>query len=192
MSNIGNIYTDGTISERTKYPVARVSKVKDDAHIYDVLDTASAIKQGANIKLGKHVAGELQVRTAETPAVGDKIVFVCDVPLIYESYTSLDQAEYNYVNKAGKVTKAYEVGEHDVLGTSDYAIDATGSDSKIVEGNYIVVDGARGWKCLKSDTLEETLKTYGFLAVVIGFERYQYDTVVLFEVIRNETIAPIA
>ena len=82
MAQFGNIYTDANGTEYTKHPVARVSKVKDDAHIYDLLDTANAIDQGANLVPGDHVNGDLQLRTAKTPAVGDKIVFVCDVPFI--------------------------------------------------------------------------------------------------------------
>ena len=41
MAQFGNIYTDANGTEYTKHPVARVSKVKDDAHIYDLVDTGS-------------------------------------------------------------------------------------------------------------------------------------------------------
>ena len=41
MSNA--IYTNGDGTEYTKYPVARVSKVKDDAHLYDLVDTVVVI-----------------------------------------------------------------------------------------------------------------------------------------------------
>ena len=78
MAQIGNIYTDANGTEYTKHPVARVSKVKDDAHLYDLVDTANAIDQGANLVPGDHVDGELQLRVATTPAIGDAIVFVCD------------------------------------------------------------------------------------------------------------------
>ena len=120
MAQIGNIYTDANGTEYTKHPVARVSKVKDDAHLYDLVDTANAIDQGANLVPGDHVDGELQLRVATTPAIGDAIVFVCDVPLIYKDGNKLDQAEWQFVNKKGKRTKAYEVGKDDVLGVSDY------------------------------------------------------------------------
>lgn len=189
MAQFGNIYTDANGTEYTKHPVARVSKVKDDAHIYDLVDTANAIDQGANLVPGDHVDGDLQLRAAKTPAIGNKIVFVCDVPLNYRDYTKLDQAEWQFVNKAGKRTKAYEVGKDDVLGVSDYAFTTTvTSETTPAIGNYVVVDGARAWKELISTTNEATLKTYGFLAKVIGYEKYQFDTVVLFEVIRNEDV----
>ena len=189
MAQFGNIYTDANGTEYTKHPVARVSKVKDDAHIYDLVDTANAINQGANLVPGDHVDGDLQLRTAKTPAIGNKIVFVCDVPLNYRDYTKLDQAEWQFVNKAGKRTKAYEVGGDDVLGVSDYAFTTTvATNTTPAIGNYVVVDGARGWKELVKSTAETTLKTYGFLAKVIGYEKYQFDTVVLFEVIRNEDV----
>ena len=96
MAQFGNIYTDANGTEYTKHPVARVSKVKDDAHIYDLVDTANAINQGANLVPGDHVDGDLQLRSAKTPAIGNKIVFVCDVPLNYRDYTKLDQAEWQF------------------------------------------------------------------------------------------------
>lgn len=190
MAQFGNIYTDANGTEHTKHPVARVSKVKDDAHIYDLVDAANAIDQGANLVPGDHVDGDLQLRAAKTPAIGNKIVFVCDVPLNYRDYTKLDQAEWQFVNKKGKRTKAYEVGNDDVLGVSDYAFTTTVTENTTPAiGNYVVVDGARAWKELVNTTEETTLKTYGFLAKVIGYEKYQFDTVVLFEVIRNEDVA---
>lgn len=189
MAQIGNIYTDANGTEYTKHPVARVSKVKDDAHLYDLVDTANAIDQGANLVPGDHVDGELQLRVATTPAIGDAIVFVCDVPLIYKDGNKLDQAEWQFVNKKGKRTKAYEVGKDDVLGVSDYAFTTLVDDGKTpAVGNFVVVDGARAWAELDSSTSEDTLKTYGFLAKVIGYEKYQFDTVVLFEVIRNQNV----
>lgn len=181
------IYTDGNGTEYTKYPVARVSKVKDDAHIYDLLDTANIIYQGANLVPGDHVDGDLQTRVAKTPAVGDAIVFACDVPLIYKDYTSLDQAEWQFYNKVGKITKCYEVGKDDVLGVSDYAFTTVVAEGQAPAiGNYVVVDGARGWKELVSGA---DVSTYGFVAKVIGYEKYQFDTVVLFEVQKNEAVA---
>lgn len=190
MAQFGNIYTDANGTEYTKHPVARVSKVKDDAHIYDLVDTENAINQGANLVPGDHVDGDLQLRSANTPVIGNKIVFVCDVPLNYRDYTKLDQAEWQFVNKAGKRTKAYEVGKDDVLGVSDYAFTTTViTETTPAIGNYVVVDGLRAWKELANTTEEATLKNYGFLAKVIGYEKYQFDTVVLFEVIRNEDVA---
>lgn len=189
MAQIGNIYTDANGTTYTKHPVARVSKVKDDAHLYDLVDTANEIDQGANLVPGDHVDKELQLRTATTPAIGNAIVFVCDVPLIYKDGYKLDQAEWQFVNKKGKRTKAYEIGKDDVIGVSDYAFTTVVTTGKAPAiGNYVVVDGARAWKELVSTTAADTLKTYGFLAKVIGYEKYQFDTVVLFEVIRNQNV----
>lgn len=174
-----------------KYMVARSSKIKatDTGHIYDVVDTANDMEQGMNVKVGDHVTDELQLRTASTPAIGDAIAFVCDVPLIYESYTTADQSEYKYINKKGKATRAYEIVKDDVIGFSDYGFTTkVAADGQVVVGNYVVVDGARKYKELVSTTASTTLDTYGFLGKIIGFEKYQYDTIVLVEVIRNETV----
>ena len=55
------VYTNGTWSGARTYSVARVSKVKDDAHIFDLVDTANIIKQGANLKAGALVTGEFSL-----------------------------------------------------------------------------------------------------------------------------------
>ena len=105
----------------------------------------------------------------------------------------LDQAEWQFVNKKGKRTKAYEVGKDDIIGVSDYAFTTTvTTNTTPAIGNYVVVDGARAWKELVSTTAAATLATYGFLAKVVGYEKYQFDTVVLFEIIRNEDIVAAA
>lgn len=180
------IFTNGAWNTYGKHAVARVSAVYDDAHLFDLIDEVNDVEQGTALKAGSQVGKELQLRAAETPAIGDEIVFTCSVPLIYESYKTSDQFEWNFVNKKGSIMKCYEVRKDNVIGVSNYAITPVSGNDDINQGELIVVDGARGWKALAAGT---DVSTYGFVAEVIGFERYQYDTVVLFRVVRNTTIA---
>lgn len=171
-----------------KYMVARSSKIKasDTGHIYDLLDKENDVEQGCNIKVGAYTNNGLQERLAETPAVGDAIAFVCDVPLIYASYTTADQFEWKYINVKGKDFKAYEIVRDDVFGVSDYGFTTVLDASAGVQlGNYVVVDGNRKWKEVKT---EPDAATYGFIGQVMGFEKYQFDTIVLIHVIKNETV----
>ena len=180
------IFTNGTWNVYDKHSVARVSLVNDDAHIFDLIDEVNDVEQGTALKAGAQVGTELQLRVTETPAIGDEIAFVCSVPLIYESYKTSDQFEYNFYNKKGSIMKCYEVRKDNVIGVSNYAITPVSGNTDINQGELIVVDGSRGWKALAAGT---DVSAYGFVAEVIGFEKYQYDTVVLFRVVRNTTIA---
>lgn len=182
------IYTNGKWAVENKHMVARSSKLRatDAGRIYDVLDDTNAIEQGSNIKLGDFVDGSYQVKTALTPAIGDAIVFVCDVPLIYENYRTADQFEYNFINKAGKETRAYEITEGDIFGVSDYGFTTVADGGSPVKvGNYVTVDGNRKYKEV---ALAPDNATHGFIGKIVGYEKYQYDTVVLVEVLKNKTV----
>lgn len=175
-------------NEDGKYMVARSTKIKatDCGHLYDLVDAAADVEQGCNIKVGDYTGNGLQERKAETPAEGDAIAFVCSVPLIYESYRTSDQFEWKFVNVKGKDFRAYEIVKDDIFGVSDYGFTTILDAQKGVEvGNYVVVDGNRKWKEVK--TAPDT-KQYGFIGKVIGYEKYQYDTIVLIHVIKNETV----
>lgn len=180
-----------TWTQQNKHMVARTSNVKasTEGKIYDLVDSAVAVDNGMNVKAGAQVGSELQLRTAVTAGIGDELIFVSDVPLVYESFTSLSGAEFNFTNKAGKIFKGYQIVKEDTIGVSDYGFTTIiNGTTGVQKGNFVVTDGARKWKELASTTATATLDTYGFLAQVIGFEKYQFDTIVLFRVIRNTTV----
>lgn len=178
------IYTNGRWENVDgKFMVARSSKLKasETGHLYDLIDTTNDVEQGSNVKVGAFTGNGLQERTALTPAITDQIVFVCDTGLLYETAYKSDQFEWKYVNKANRDFRAYAVEKDDVFGVSDYGFTTVANDV-IAKGDYVVVDGARKWKTV--DT-EPDKTQYGFIGQVIGFEKYQYDTVVLVNVIQN-------
>lgn len=171
-----------------KYMVARSSKIKasDTGHLYDLLDKENDVEQGCNIKVGNYTGNGLQERLAETPAIGDAIAFVCDVPLIYESFRTSDQYEWKFINVKGKDFKAYEIVMDDVFGVSDYGFTTVVDEAAGPQfGNYVVVDGNRKWTEMAD---MPDANTYGFIGQIMGFEKYQFDTVVLIHVIKNETV----
>lgn len=180
------IYTNGTWTEQKKYMVGRSSKIKatDTGHLYDLV-FESPVENGMNVKVGDYLGDGLQLREGTFPAIGDKIAFACDVPLIYENYTSADQAEYNYVNKVGKSVKCYEIVEDDVIGFSDYGFTTKVGDAPAF-GNYVTVDGNGKWVEVagKPDT-----SATGFIGQIMGFETYLFDTIVLVHVVQNKQIA---
>ena len=178
------IYTNGKWNNVDgKYMVARSSKLKatDTGHLYDLIDTTNDVEQGCNLKVGAFTGNGLQERVALTPAITDQIVFACDTGLIYENAYKSDQFEWKYINKKNRDFRAYAIEKDDVFGVSDYGF-TTIVNNEIAKGDYVVVDGSRKWKTVA----DEPSKTeYGFIGQVIGFEKYQYDTVVLVNVIQN-------
>lgn len=177
------IKTNGTWKTENKYMVARSSKIKatDAGHIYDLIDATNDVEQGSNIKVGDFTGDGYQERTALTPAIGDAIAFVCDTGLLYEQSKKSDQYEWKYVNVKGRTFRAYEIVKDDVFGVSDYGFT---NPELCVKGNYVVVDGSRKWTAQTTKPGD----TYGFIGQIIGFEKYQYDTVVLVNVLKNETV----
>lgn len=196
------IYTQGVIwkssnndntwkNEDKKYMVARTSKLKSTevGHIYDVINEDNDLEQGMNIKVGAYtgnISDGHQLRTCDYAAIKDKIAFICDVPLLYRDFEKSDQFEWKYINKAKKRTRAYEIVEDDVFGISDYGFTTFVDDEKGIEINqFVVVDGAGKYKALAT---EPSATDYGFIGQVIGFEKYQYDTIVLITVLQNKQL----
>ena len=181
------IYTNSANVADKGYMVARSSKIKatDSGHLYDLVDMTNDVEQGCNIKAGEFLGTGYQEREALTPAVGDAIIFVCDVPLVYDAYTQGQNAETNYINVKGKAFKGYEIVKDDVFGVS-----ANGFTTVVGEipakGNYVVVDGNRKWKEVADAPSAET---YGFIGQIIGYEVSEGVKVVLINTIKNEAIA---
>lgn len=188
---MGIFSNDATWLAEDKHMVARSSKLlatDGGAHIYDVINKLNDMEQGMNIVVKNHTVEKdgYQLRECEFAKKGDKIAFVCDVPLIYEDYRKADQFEYKFINKKGKRTRAYELKVDDVFGVSDYGFTTLVDGGKGVQlGKYVVVDEAGKYKELDA---EPSHAEYGFIGVVVGFERYQYDTIVLVEVIKNQKV----
>lgn len=187
-----SIYGNQTWTEQNKYMVARSSKLKasDTGHIYDLV-FETPIQQGMAVRPGDYLGDGLQLRKGAFAKKGEAISFVCDVPLIYEEYKTSDQFEFNYINKKGKPVKTYEIVRDDIFGVSDYGFSTIVDNKKGVQLNsYVVVDEAGKYKELSTKPSETE---YGFIGQVMGFEKYQYDTVVLITVLKNTDVAaPIA
>ena len=113
------IYTNSANVADKGYMVARSSKIKatDSGHLYDLVDMTNDVEQGCNIKAGEFLGTGYQEREALTPAVGDAIIFVCDVPLVYDAYTQGQNAETNYINVKGKF------GDHPVFISDGILVD---------------------------------------------------------------------
>lgn len=183
-----SIYGNQTWTEQNKYMVARSSKLKssDTGHHYDLV-FETPVEQGVAVRPGEYLGDGLQLRKGAYAKKGEAIAFVCDVPLIYDQFRTSDQFEFNYINKKGKEVKTYEIAKDDVFGVSDYGFTTIVDTNKGVQfKNYVVIDEAGKYKELSAKPSEDE---YGFIGQVMGFEKYQYDTIVLITVLKNTDVA---
>lgn len=78
----------------------------------------------------------------EVVTPGDALLLL-QVPLIYEEYTTLMQAEFNFYNKNGDIVRAYELATGDIFALSAEGIDgeiAVGADVNVTSYK-VTVDG---------------------------------------------------
>ena len=181
-----SIFYNGTDVSGTKYGIASSAKIKESNHLYDLVDTVNDVQNGANVKVGAFTGNGLQERTAVTAGVKDQIVFVCSPALISDTSTSERAQEYNFINKKGIDFKAYEIDVDDVIAISEYSIAAINSTTdKVVKGNYVVSDGARGW----TEVATASAASYGYIGQIIGFQTQSFQTIVLINTVQNTTVA---
>lgn len=191
------IYTNLTAKEADKHGLFRSSRLKasDVGRIYDLIvrdgeDKEIPVDNGVAVKIGNATGDGLQTRYATVATVQDKVAIIGTPATVKSALTKEEAQEYHFFNKAGKISKAYEVrpDEAEIFGVAAYQF-TTLVDSgaaKPAFGNFVVVDGKGGYKELASG---ENVDTYGFVGKVYGFEVGTYETIVLIEVVKNEQLA---
>ncbi len=102
-----------------------------------------------------------EVYTMGTPEKGSEVYLTLQVPLIYEAYTSLDQAEYNFYNAKGECVRCYPLEKNDIFTVSEIGIAA--ADESPVVGNLVVADG----KDIKEVDPATDTSEYGFVGKII-------------------------
>lgn len=191
-----SIYTTLNEHTMTKHGVFRSSRLKssDVGRIWDLIvrdssDNAIDVDNGVAVKVGAPTGDGLQTRYATVATAKDKIAVIGTPATIKDAHTTLEAQEYNFYNKAGAVSKAYEAREDEgeVFGVADYQFSTViaGEGKDVVVGNYVVVDGAGKYVEKATSTLATIKTSNGFVGQVYGFEKGQFDTVVLIEVIQN-------
>lgn len=160
-----------------------VASARATGHIYSV-KSATNMDNGMLAKLGNIVTGEREIFEVTAPKLGDKVVLINNPALIYEQYTTLQGAEYNYFNEAGSIVRAYDLIENDRFSVSVEAFTAITPDTGLVvenTTNYIVNDGTGKYK--EVATLEGT---EGFVGQVMFTKTFGLnDTRVYIRVIQN-------
>lgn len=164
--------------------IVETSKVKATkvGHMYSLKDTEKNMDNGELVLVGDLIQGEREIYGVKTPALADKGVVLINTPaLIYEQYTTLQGAEYNFYNGAGEVARGMELTKDDVYGVSIEAVTPIDEEDGIVVNNYVVNDGNRKLKEVASLTGDE-----GFVGQILFTRTFGAgDTRVYIRVIQN-------
>jgi hypothetical protein len=167
----------------TKHYIVETSDIKATkaGHIFSLRDAVSNMDNGILVKVGALVTGTTEVFTAVTPVATDGgLVLIADVALMYDQYTTLQGAEYNYYNEAGKDTRAYELVKNDRYGVSVGAVTALVPATGLVTGAFITNDGR------KYKEIATVAGTEGYVAQVMFTKKFgANDTRVYVRVIKN-------
>ena len=183
------IYSNLIAKTPDKHIVVGTSKIKatNTGHIFDLVFEAN-VDNGVLAKAGEYTGNGYQERKATLAGAKDEVVLIASVPLIYDQHNTEVQAEYNFYNEKGSITRGYELVKDDVFAVSDYAFTTKVSDDVEV-GNYVICDGTGKYKEVAKASGSTLTTTNGFVGQIIGFEKYQYDKLVLIAVVQNTTIA---
>lgn len=145
----------GFLNFNTKHTVAESSKLLatiGGKHIYNI-KIAQDMDNGTIVAKGDYVEPEVYAAKASTGFAGTIIgqagngnylvevadaadaVLLLNVPLIYEEYTSVMQAEYNFYNADGDIVRGYELANGDI-----FALSAEGFVGTPEVGKAVTVD----------------------------------------------------
>lgn len=165
-----------------KHVVAESSLLKATitGGLVNLVDTAADVDNGKLVTKGEYIAPETY--KMGTPAAKDKVYLTLQVPLIYENYTSGNQAEYNFYNEKGSVVRCYPLEEGDIFTVSAEGIKALAS-APVVK-NLVVAEG-RDIKEVASGT---AITNNGFAGRIIQKVTLSNGVNYRIEVIKNTTV----
>lgn len=179
-------------------------KATDVGRLYDARVQATAnnvtsdieVDNGVAIKIGDFTGNGLQEVYATIAGVGDKIAVVGTPAVVKDARVASDEIPSKFTNKAGRLSKAYEVlnDSHEIFAVADYQFtDASKANIKV--GNYVTWDGTGMWVAVASNATApkmagENGATNGFIGKVhsIAYDNIGLTTIVRIQCIQNVQI----
>lgn len=166
-------------------------KATDVGRIHDTLvrdgeGNAIAIDNGVAVKIGDFTGADLQQIYATIAAVGDKIAVVGTDPVVKDAATKGKEAPVYFENKAGKLSRSYEVlnDSQEIFAVADYQF-TDASAENIAVGKYVVVDGNGMWVAQAS---APSASTYGFIGKIHSIAA---DSLGQFKIVRIQCVQNI-
>lgn len=179
-------------------------KATDVGRLYDARVQATAnnvtsdieVDNGVAIKIGDFTGNGLQEVYATIAGVGDKIAVVGTPAVVKDARVASDEIPSKFTNKAGRLSKAYEVlnDSHEIFAVANYQFtDASKANIKV--GNYVTWDGTGMWVAVASTATApkmagENGATNGFIGKVhsIAYDNIGLTTIVRIQCIQNVQI----
>lgn len=150
----------------------RLAAVRGGAHIYSAI-AEEDIQNGSVGYLGdlaENVEGyeTYEFKTFDSDSLGKHpVVLVANPEWDYCECRKTNQALYNYINKAGKVFRVFDLIRGDNYGITAPGLDVSGlSGSEIEEGYYVIT--AEDTTKLKVVKTEAETNDSGFVGKIIG------------------------
>lgn len=176
-------------------------KATDVGRLYDALVQAEVsnkmvdieVDNGVAIKIGDFTGNGLQEVYATIAGVGDKIAVIGTPAVVKDGRVAADEVPSKFTNKAGRLSKAYEVlnDSHEIFAVADYQFtDASKANIKV--GNYVTWDGTGMWVAVASTATApkmagENGATNGFIGKIhsIALDNIDLTTIVRIQCIQN-------
>lgn len=179
-------------------------KATDVGRLYDALVRAEVsnemvpieVDNGVPIKIGEFTGNGLQEVYATIAGVGDKIAVIGTPAVVKDARVASDEIPSKFTNKAGRLSKAYEVlnDSYEIFAVADYQFtDASKANIKV--GNYVTIDGNGMYVAVASTASApkfagENGATNGFIGKVhsIAYDNIGLTTIVRIQCIQNVQI----
>ena len=151
--------------------------------------TPIEVDNGVGVKIGDFTHADLQQIYATIAAVGDKIAIVGTDPVVKDAPTRAKESPVYFTNKAGKLSRSYEVLEdsQEIFAVADYQFTDASAEAVVV-GNYVVVNGSGMWV---AQAAAPSSSTYGFIGKIhsIAADSLGQYKIVRIQCIKNSQIS---
>lgn len=180
-------------------------KASDVGRLYDCLVRAEVsnsmvpieVDNGVPVKIGEFTGNGLQEVYATIAGVGDKIAVLGTPTVVKDARVASDEVPSKFTNKAGRLSKGYEVldDDYEVFAVADYQF-TDASKANIAVGRYVTIDGNGMYVAVAANASApkfagENGATNGFIGKVhsIGYDNLAYTTIVRIQCLQNVQIS---
>ena len=170
-------------------------KATISGHIWDARVQATVdnkvvdvdVDNGVAVKMGGFTGDGYQERTATIATAKDKIGVIGSVPLVKDGYNLATGSEEKFYNKAGQLSKVYEVVgdafDPDIFGVTSYLFSSNANLLKV--NNYVTVDGNGGYVAVAN---KPAANTNGFIGQIHSIYTNNFFTIVRIAVLQNKDV----
>lgn len=128
-----------------KYGIVESTKLTEPC--FDFESTVD-VENGMLVVKGDLVEGERMVYEGGFPSAAqlatEKLYLVANPAWNYDTSSTINQNEEEYINKAGRAYRVYALKDTNRFKVTDYTIDPIDSNTPIAEGQFVVAQADKG------------------------------------------------